>query len=239
MTTPVSANPKTTRPPLAGRERESPELIDRYWEKFYQATGTQLKQYSNEAIDYFRQRVSKDTRVNAKLITNTINDDYRRRFSSGLVIGKLYLFEYAAESAGDSQTGLYDRFPLVFFFDQHITKEYKTVLHGINMHYLTPMERAQLYKALLKLRATKDYTEKTKLRMEWDTLKAVAGSEVAARCVHTYRVDRVKSKFTEIPAQDWIIAVFLQLQRWTKPKTHEAGTQSHARRVLRKRAMGK
>ena len=216
----------------------SPELVERYWNKFYQVNAAQQKIYSDEALKWFRLRVSKDVRVKASSIIESSSDKYVRRTSkhtSRTAMGKLYLYEYEAETAGNSELGVYDRFPMVFFFGSFKSKEGKIILLGLNVHYLQPNQRAALYKALMKLKTTKGISERTRLRMEWETIKTVAGAKIAETAIHAYRADRFVSRVVEIPAEDWIVAVFLRTERWVKPVTHSPATQTHIKRLLRQK----
>ena len=106
---------------------------------------------------------------------------------------------------------------------------------GLNVHYLQPNQRAALYKALMKLKTTKGISERTRLRMEWETIKTVAGAKIAETAIHAYRADRFVSRVVEIPAEDWIVAVFLRTERWVKPVTHSPATQTHIKRLLRQK----
>lgn len=218
------------------REIQSPDLIDRYWRKFFNANPNSAQKYSEEALDWFRKRVSKDLKVNANSIINAGTDNYKRRNGNKISIGKLYLYEYEAVSAGHDATNTYDRYPMVFFFDNYKSKDGKQILLGINVHYLTPMQRAHLYKGLLKLKNIKNLNEKTRLNLEWQSIKAVAGHKVAESAVHAYRVDRIQSRLVEIPANDWIVAVFLRTERWIKISGMDSIRQSFVRQKIKNRA---
>lgn len=207
-------------------------LVDRYWEKFFKANPNQQKIYGDEALNWFRRRISKDLNVKASQIIKS--DDFRKQTSNSMIVGKLMLFEYAAESPGDSETGLYDRYPMCFIYDiQEINGNF--VFYGLNVHYLTPRYRGELFKAMMKIKNTKTLNSRTRIHAEWSLIKQVAGNRIASEAVHAYRIDRMKSKFVEIQPQDWIVAVFLQIQRWAKPVEHSEQTQSKQRRAIRNR----
>lgn len=208
-------------------------MVEKYWDKFFKANPNTIDKYSEEALNWFRVRISKDLQVKAEKIIQS--KDFKKRSGTAAITGKLMLFEYEAESPGDRETGVYDRFPMVFMYDlKEINGNF--VFYGLNVHYLTPLQRANLYKALMKIKTTKGLTANTRIFAEWSLIKQAAGSKIAERAVHAYRVDRMQSRFVEIPPKDWIVAVFLQLQRWVRPEDHTPIRQSAQRRKLRQGA---
>ena len=220
---------------MATKELMSPNMIERYWDKFYKANNVQAKAYSDEAVQWFKNRVSKDLKVHADKIINA-NSDYKKRNPKQAknLAGKLFTYEYAAETAGGDH-GYYDRYPMVFFFDTYRSKEGKLILLGLNVHYLTPTQRANLYKHLMKLKNTKGITEKTRLRLEWESIVAYAGQKICETAVHAYRADRVQSQLVEIPPEDFIVATFLRTERWVKPMSTDPAIQSYVRKLIRKK----
>jgi hypothetical protein len=199
-------------------EEGTPDLLKRFIDKFKSATGGLVDRHTAESLLWFRRRVSKDTKLNRQALIKS-HGDYkakRGRENRNTIVGKLFYFHYEAETAGDKERGVFDEFPMVFIFNSTKSKEGKQVLWGLNLHYATPAERAILYMKLLKLKNTKGWTEKTKLRVSWALIKQVAAHPVYTKCVHAYRVDRMKSRMIEIEPYDWEVAVFLQLQRWKK-----------------------
>ena len=219
-------------------EYMSPVMLDKYWNKFFKANATQEKQYSKQAVEWFQKRIAKDLKVQAGKIIDA-DSDYKKRTAkqtARLSAGSLYTFEYEAEGAG-GEHGMYDRFPMCFFFNSFKSKEGKTILLGLNVHYLTPAQRATLYKGLMKLKNTKGISERTRLRLEWEAILSVAGSKIADLAVHAYRADRFRSHVVEIRPEDWIVACFLRTERWLKPVSADPAVQSHVRRIIRRKAL--
>jgi hypothetical protein len=195
-----------------------PEIIQSYIDKFQKAStsGTAMARHSKESLDWFRRRVSKDLRLNRRRLLKD-DGDYRSRTGreNKTLVGRLYFFEYDAEEAGDRDLGVYDRFPMVFVFNTSLSKENKKLIHAINMHYLSPKERAVVYIKLMRLRNKKGWSHATKLKASWELLKSVANHDLLKKAVHSYRVDRiVHHKMVEIHAADWEIATFLRLEQW-------------------------
>lgn len=218
MTTQPPKNPPNKKPIPGQREKDlqAPHLIQRYWDKFFQLHPLDAARHSAEALDWFRKRVSKDLKVRADQVIKNSADDYQRyeEKHDRSMIGKLFLYEYEAVTAGDIENNVYDRYPMVFFFNITKSKEGKLLYWGLNMHYLTPKERAAVYSGLIKLKNAKGYTPKTKLRLQWDLIKTVCKMPLVDRAVHAYRADRIQSRIVEIPATDWPVALFLRIERW-------------------------
>lgn len=211
----------------------SPEVVQRFRDRFLKANGVTADMYTREALDWFRREVSKNMNPKAHQIFESRAYKKRSGEKKGL-IGRLYLFEYDAKEAGDAETGVYDRFPMVFFFNQVKNQAGQTVLYGLNMHYLAPAVRAKVYASLLQLKTQKNMNARQKLRLEWQVIKAVSSHAAVERAVHAYRVDRLKTPLHEIAPRDWSIAVFLQLQKWIKISGYEP-TQSSLRKTMVKK----
>jgi hypothetical protein len=220
------------------KEAIAPDMITKFWLKFFDSNPADIARHGDAAIKWFRIQVAKSMHLKADTIINA-PEQYKHgaaKASKGL-LGKLYLFKYKAENAGDMETGLYDAYPMVFFFNLTKTKEGKSVLWGLNMHYLAPKERGILYRELMKMKSTKGWTPNTKLKAQWGLIKTVCSSGLAEHAVHAYRIDRIQSRMIEIPASDWIVAVFLQIGKFIKAEDHKTGmSQSDDRKSIIKKS---
>lgn len=215
----------------------SPEVVQRFKDRFATAHPGDVSRFTSEALNWFRVQVSKNFNPKASQILDN-NHAYTKRTGANTetMIGKLYLFKYEAEEAGDEETGLFDHYPMVFIFNATKTAAGHTVLWALNMHYLAPRERMLLYQELLHLKTNKRWSKNVRLKLSWNLIKSVCKSQLYSRAVHAYRLDRVVGKMVEIPAYDWNIAVFLRLEKFIKPKTHIEATKSQMRRRIIKRA---
>lgn len=158
------------------------------------------------AVEWFRltsQNVTKE-----QVDSNKIMKEDAATLKRTLTIGKMYLFNYYAKH--HDTLPYYDQFPLVFPF-----KKASNGFYGINMHYLPFSYRARLMDALYTL-AQDTITEKTKLKINYDILSAVSRQGLYKPCVKHYLNTQLKSRFLEIPATKWDIALFLPLQRFVK-----------------------
>ncbi len=210
-----------------------PEMVNKFWNKFKTAHPVTISQYSVEALKWFRTIVSKSLHLRAdRILQDTGDYKTKAKTPKDGFIGRLYLFEYKAEEAGHAATGTYDKYPVVFFFNLVKSEQGKWLLYGLNMHYLSPTQRLVMFQELLRLKTTKGITERTKLKLQWDLIKSVGGSGLHEKAVHAYRLDRIRSKMVQIPANDWPIAIFLQIQQFVKVDDHSTPNQSTIRKSV-------
>lgn len=198
-----------------GELENSPDLVRRYIRKYREAMGVNAQRHTRESTEWFQKRVSKDFNVRAQRKQLMDTPAYRHRGASAVEIGKMYLFHYDAIDEG-GRLPYWDMFPVTFFFNKSTSKNGKALLHGLNLHYLPPRLRYILLMELLKLKTSKGYTPRTRLRMQYDAIKAASQTGVFTPCIKTYRVDHVRSVMTEINPNDWEIVTFLNIDQWQK-----------------------
>lgn len=231
---PKKPTTSTTKPPFDDEGFVSPAIVDKYKQKFFAVYPRDADRFSDESLNWFRLRVIKDIRVKQSTILDATEYTRKAGTQGNQLIGKLYFFEYEAEMAGDPEHGIYDQFPLIFIFGSSRNKAGKTVLHGLNLHYLAPKERMVLLQELLTLRSSKTVRPGMRLKLSWQMIKAVSKHKLYEKAVHSYRIDRMQSRLVEVPAVDWSVVVFLQLQKW-QHITGEGFTPSEYRTITRKR----
>jgi len=229
MATTVKTKPKS---PMAFDDESyvSPEIVQRFKEKFWRVHPRDADRLSRDAVDWFRKRVSKDLSIKADRLIRAPEYKKKTGTENRQLLGKMYLYAYEAVSPGDAEHDVYDAYPLVFFFSARNIKG-KLVLYGLNMHYLTPRNRMLLFMKLLQLRSSKETRPGMRLKLTWQLIKSIASHALFEPAVHAYRVDRLRSRLLEVPAQDWSVVVFLQLQKWVALGDSLA-TQSGLRRRM-------
>ena len=203
-----------------GELENTPDLVRRYIRKFREANGVNAQRHTKESTLWFQKRVSKDFNVRTQRKQLMETDAYRHRGAGAIEIGRMYLFHYDAIDEG-GKLPYWDMFPVTFFFNKSVSKAGKPLLHGLNLHYLPPKLRYILLMELLKLKTSKGYTPKTRLRLQYEAIKRASQTGVFAPCVKTYRVDHVMSHMTEINANDWEIVTFLNIDQWVKGSRNE------------------
>ena len=124
--------------------------------------------------------------------------------------GFMYLFQYKAKTP---TIPYYDIFPAVFPF-----KKERDGFYGINLHYLPLRFRAILMDNLYAIATDNNYDEDTRLRLRYSILESTAKFRYFRPCVKHYLNSRVMTRFALIPSNQWDIALFLPLERFTKVK---------------------
>ena len=161
-----------------------------------------------DSRDWFREKAREVNAVNATKIING-NRDYQK---SIIQPGFMYLFAY--DPKYKDTLPYYDRFPLVFPF-----KVEGDSFLGMNMHYLPHLYRAKLMDALYGLTNNVNFNDKTKLRLSYELLNSSAKYKYFEPCIKRYLVSHLKTRFLMIPSNEWDIALFLPLERFTKSKS--------------------
>lgn len=123
-------------------------------------------------------------------------------------IGEMYLFKY--DPLLSDELPYYDTFPLIFPF-----KRVSGGFYGINMHYLPLDMRAKLMDGLYSTMQG-EITPQSKLQLSYNILSNASRLRYFKPCVKHYLNSRVESRFLQIPATQWDIALFLPLERFQK-----------------------
>ena len=157
---------------------------------------------TDSARDWYRNR-ARTTRVTPDRL---IRSD-RERLTSRVMIGRMYHFFY--DPKHKKTLPYYDRFPLIFPF-----KRVRGGFLGINLHYLPLRLRAKLMDELYTLSRDNRYDENTRLRISYKILNGAAKYKYFKPCVKHYLTPHVKSRFLEVYAAEWDIALFLPTERF-------------------------
>ena len=157
---------------------------------------------TDSARDWYRNR-ARPTRVTPDRL---IRSD-RERLTSRVMIGRMYHFFY--DPKHKKTLPYYDRFPLIFPF-----KRVRGGFLGINLHYLPLRLRAKLMDELYTLSRDNRYDENTRLRISYNILNGAAKYKYFKPCVKHYLTPHVKSRFLEVYAAEWDIALFLPTERF-------------------------
>lgn len=140
-----------------------------------------------------------------------------------VVFSRMYLFNYNPKHK--STLPYYDRFPLIF----PIERKDKGFL-GINFHYLPLPLRAKLMDALYDY-GPSNVKPESRLKLSYDLLNGLKKTRFFKPCVKHYLNSQLASRFIEIPATQWKIALFLPLERFSKATKQQVYKDS--RKILR------
>lgn len=144
------------------------------------------------------------------------------------VLGNMYMFQY--DPAGKDTLPYWDRFPLIFPFDD-VKRTGRAIREGgfmgINFHYLPPRLRARLMDAL--------YTrvigegDDQHLVVTYQILKSASRFRFFKPAVKRYSMRQMRSKFFLIEPDEWDIALMLPTQRFVKAPKSRVYKESIAR----------
>jgi len=134
-------------------------------------------------------------------------------------MGRMYFFAYDPKTK--KELPYYDRFPLIFPF-----KKAQGGFMGINLHYLPPRLRAKLMDALYGLVTNKKYDETTRLNLSYRVLNGAARFRFFKPTVKRYLTSQVKSRFIEVNAEQWDMALFLPVEQFSKASKQKVWSDS-------------
>jgi hypothetical protein len=136
----------------------------------------------------------------------------RQRLREKSFIGRMYFYFYDPKTK--DKLPYYDKFPLVIPIER-----YQDGFLGLNLHYIHPKQRIVLLDKLSTLLNNHEYDETTKLRIRYDYLKAASTTFFKAKpCIKRYLYTHIQSRFLEITADEWDIAVMLPVETFVKEK---------------------
>lgn len=155
-----------------------------------------------EATDWFIGKA----RSAAGYRKNIIRNDQRGRDAT--VIGRMYFFVY--DPKYKDTLPMYDRFPLVFPIEP-----YGNGFLGLNLHYLSPGERAALLGKLKEFSSSSRLTPTSRLRLSYDLLQGTKKLASLSRpCIKRYLFSHVRSKFIEMTPDEWEKAINLPVAQF-------------------------
>ena len=165
-----------------------------------------IKMLSKQKVD----SIARQNRRSSKWFQNRIKEfskGTRKGQTSRPVIGGLYSFVY--DPKFKNSLPHYDIFPMVMPFSISADS-----FLGVNFHYLPPRLRAVLLDKIVSIHGNKKINDKTKIKLSWGVLNAVAKSSLVSPTVHRYLLGHVRSKIIVIPATEWQMAVMLPLAKF-------------------------
>ena len=167
----------------------------------------ELPARTQQSREWFRNQARTSNVRGDKGAAQIVRD--RSRFANRASLGGMYFFFYDPKTK--AKLPYYDRFPLIFKVGQS-----RGSFDGINMHYLPYRLRARLMDALYETANNKRYDESTRLKLSYDVLKAASKYKEFKPTYKKYLTSQVRSRFIEINASEWDIALFLPVERFEK-----------------------
>jgi hypothetical protein len=143
---------------------------------------------------------------NLRPTPETIMKD-RDRLKNTTIIGKMYHFFY--DPKYKDSLPYYDRFPLVIPIER-----YPDGFLGLNLHYIHPKQRILLLDKLSEILTNNKYNESTRMKISYDYLSAATSIYQSKSCYKKYLFKHIESRFLEIGANEWDIAVMLPTENF-------------------------
>ena len=141
------------------------------------------------------------------------------RLKDSSMIGKMYFYFYDPKTK--DSLPYYDRFPLVIPIER-----YSDGFLGLNLHYIHPKQRIILLDKLSVTASNSKYDEKTKLRLSYEFLATASKAFEATPCIKRYLYSHIQSRFLEISASEWDIAVMLPVESFVGASTSKVFADS-------------
>jgi hypothetical protein len=143
----------------------------------------------------------------------------RERLRDNSFIGRMYFYFY--DPKHKDTLPYYDRFPLVIPIER-----YPDGFLGLNLHYIHPKQRIILLDKLSDVATNKRFDDKTKLRISYEYLAAASKAFEATPCIKRYLFSHIDSRFLEISAEEWDIAVMLPVESFVGATTSKVYADS-------------
>ena len=188
-------------------------LFDKWEQEAFRA-GIQAR--TQQSMSWFRSQVSGIRVSRAGLISQGPT-------RSRQVYGSMYHFQYDPKLKG--VLPYYDRFPLCI-----PVQKAKGGFHGLNLHYLHPIIRAQFLDALMDITNNDKYDLSTKMRLTYSLLKSSGDLKFFKPCFKHYLSSNIKSKLLLIEPVDWEIAIFLPTESFKKKG--KTGVWSDSKKII-------
>ena len=180
---------------------------------------------------WFKSKVGKITsgdKFGFDDVVNSVNIHGHEKDTSGVSrkgiiaddqIGKMFMFRYLP--IGRNELPYYDTFPLILTID--LTSRWIT---GLNLHYLPPKHRQQLFNHLNDFATDDIYDKHTRIRLNYRMLKGFERLRYYKPCFKKYLRKRMRSEMLFVPPADWNIAINLPTEKFRKASKRRVWTDS-------------
>lgn len=160
----------------------------------------------DQAKSWLRQSAQNLKSISPSKIMSTGAENLQSSISVG-DIGKMFMFYYDPKLK--DVLPFYDTFPLCIPVEM-----YADGFLGLNMHYLPPVARAQLFDSLYATMNNNKYDKTTRLRVTYRMLKGASRFSGFEPCVKRYLFGHVRSSFLYVDPENWDMALMLPTERF-------------------------
>jgi hypothetical protein len=175
-----------------------------------------------ESREWFRKKVANMRNLNRQQLMR----DESLQLKNRQLIGSMNMFFY--DPKHKDTLPYYDRFPLAI-----IVGPAEGGFYGLNLHYLSPVNRAKFLDALMDITNNKRYDETTKFRLSYDLLQRAGKYKLFKPCFKHYLREHVRSRFARVEAPEWEIATFLPTADFAK--SSKSNVYRESARIARQR----
>ena len=184
-------------------------LFDRLEQEAFRA-GIQAR--TQQSMNWFRKRVSN---LRVSRVGLLAQGPQRAKHS----YGRMYNFQYDPKMK--LTLPYYDRFPLCIPIQRA-----KGGFHGINLHYLHPVIRAQFLDSLMDFANDQTFGVGAKMKLTYNMMKGSTALRWFKPCFKHYLMNHVDSQITRVGMPEWEIAVFLPTQQFKKKSAQAVWAES-------------
>lgn len=165
----------------------------------------EVDRYSKNAVNWWMNNAMK---LKSASFKKSAED---AKFATSIVPGKFYLYIY--DPKFKKELPVYDMVPFVL-----VTSITKKGWYGINFHYMPALIRKKIFELLLEVADDKRIPDGRKQGMMWRRAQTIAsmvgGDKYLNQSIKQYLDTHVRSRFLEIPKEDWAMTTFLPLAKW-------------------------
>lgn len=168
-----------------------------------------------------KQPAAKMNNKSREWFEETLRTGIRGHKVSRPQVGKIYAYVYDAKHKDTLE--YWDKFPLIIYLGEGVSKAGNKLMYGLNLHYIPPKVRQTFLEELLKLYSSTDlFTNKTKLKIDWSKVKGIRGTDLM---IKAYLPSHVKTTFVEIKPKDWINIIYMPLHQFMSKGKRFAATK--------------
>lgn len=191
---------------------------------------TRAKKLERDAIQWFIDKISQRSKKK-NISVSQENFLKGKRGVSTPIVGQMFSFWY--DPKHKKTLPYYDRFPMIMPFD--ISNDGKS-FKAVNFHYLPPLIRLRLLRALFLTMNSKKLSRTAKAKISYKLLVSSAKFSLGRPAIKMYLLSHVRSRIVRIPPSEWHYSIMLPLDVFTKAsKTRVFKDTVKALRNLRKR----
>lgn len=198
-------------------------FLDMVVNKLRGMTGAVLKRKQKDSLDWFFKEIKKSSSSFSKNAFNPVTDPF---------IGGL--FQYIYDPKLKDKLPYWDRFPCVVPIGI-----YPDGFLGINLHYLRPISRAQMFEFMLRAKKLARGNKGAYMDITYQTLKGSKVDTLMRRSIKRYLSNHIRSQIIKVEETDWEKIVYLPTQQFQKSTAENVWKKESAEAAARRARKGK